>query len=56
VRGELESAEAWLELGRIALLRGELEEATEFLWHALLLGTPHPQASPLLSLLSQVHL
>ncbi len=49
VRGELESAEAWLELGRIALLRGKTEEASEFVCHALLLGTPHPDAALLIS-------
>lgn len=49
VRGEFECAEAWLELGRIALLRGEFEEATGFVCHALLLGTPHPEAVLLMS-------
>lgn len=49
VRGEFESAEAWLELGRIALLRGKIEEATGFVCHALLLGTPHPDAVLLMS-------
>jgi hypothetical protein len=45
----LECAEAWLELGRIALLQGEIEEATGFVCHALLLGTPHPDAVLLMS-------
>jgi hypothetical protein len=49
VRGELECAEAWLELGRIALLQGEIEEATGFVCHGLLLGTPHPDAVLLMS-------
>lgn len=49
VRGDLESAEAWLELGRIALLRGEIEAASGFVCHALLLGTPHPDAALLMS-------
>ena len=49
VRGEFECAEAWLELGRIALLRGEFEEATGFVCHALLLGTPHPDTVLLMS-------
>ena len=49
VRGEFECAEAWLELGRIALLKGEIEEATGFVCHALLLGTPHPDAALLMS-------
>jgi hypothetical protein len=49
VRGEHECAEAWLELGRIALLQGEIEKATGFVCHALLLGTPHPDAALLMS-------
>ena len=49
MRGEFENAEAWLELGRIALLQGEIEEATDFVCHALLLGTPHPDAVLLMS-------
>ena len=49
VRGEFECAEAWLELGRIALLQGRIEEATGFVCHALLLGTPHPDAALLIS-------
>ena len=48
-RGDLESAEAWLELGRGALMRGEIGDATEYLLHAVLLGTPHPDAPALVA-------
>jgi tetratricopeptide (TPR) repeat protein len=52
VRGELWSAEAWVELGKGHLWRGELEHASRAFVQALLIGTSDPDS---LYLLGCVH-